>query len=86
MTIIEKEVLNLIDNSDTRCALAITLRRSEMQVRRYIKDNDIILTTYDALQIIKKATGKRLGEIITRKKQEIIVSDGQEEVEHITES
>lgn len=75
---ITKNALSLIDTGDIRCKLAIALGKSEMQIRRYIKHNDVMLTTAAALLVIKKETGLKQSEILTA-----VQSDSGDEVEPI---
>jgi hypothetical protein len=72
-------------NADTviKAKLAAALGKSQGSVQRYVNSNDPLLTTASALEVIKKETGLKTSEILTRG---VITSDPGDEVEHITEA
>lgn len=63
---LSKKALDAIDNMTTRMKLGIALKRSENSIKRYIDDNDIILTTSVSIELIKKETGLSEEEIFEK--------------------
>jgi hypothetical protein len=57
MKLTQKAINAIRNNKRVRARLQLDLNRSEYTINRYIDDNDIMLTTAQALTVIREETG-----------------------------
>lgn len=66
MEIASKALLAIRKNMKCRNRLAFELNKSQQTIARWLDDNDILLTTAAALQIIREETGLTDDEILVQ--------------------
>lgn len=66
MILSSKALIEIKSNTLAKNLLAVKMNRSVHTIEKWIKDNDIMLTTADALEVIKQETGLTDEEILEK--------------------